>query len=78
MATKKPPAEKVLEAGVERDDEKFLYYLDKRGNVMRMERGVARAKTEVILKTGLKREKGFMYYLDDNGDICREVDNSRG
>jgi hypothetical protein len=37
-----------------------------------MERGVARAKTEIILVTGLKREKGFDYFLDNDGDVARE------
>jgi hypothetical protein len=75
MATKKKPAsppEKVFAAGVAKDPGKYLYYIDKQCNVVRMERGVARAKTEVLVVTGLKREKGFDYYLDDDGDVARE------
>jgi hypothetical protein len=75
MATKKKatsPPEKMWKAGLPRDAAKYLYYVDKQCNVVRMERGVAKAKTEVILVTGLKREKGFDYFLDDDGDVARE------
>lgn len=75
MASKKKPEtppEKVFVAGVKKDEAKFLYYVDKQCNVVRMERGVAKAKTEVIVKTGLKREKGFDYFLDNDGDVARE------
>jgi len=80
MAAKKPkgPPEKILDCGLDKDDEAFLYFVDKRGNVTRMARGVAKARTEVILVTGIKRERGYMYYLDDDGDLVREPDTSRG
>ena len=76
MASKKPklPPEKVLRCGIERDDDKYLYYVDRRCNVVRMVRGVPKAATEVIVETGLKREKGFMYYVDDDGDVAKEPD----
>ena len=76
MATKKQagPAEKVLIAGIVKDATKYLYYVDKACNVVRMDRGVAKAKTEVILVSGLKREKGWDYFLDDDGDLAREPD----
>ncbi len=79
MAAKKPktPPEKVLECGLDKDDDKNLYFVDKRGNNTRMAPGVAKAQTEVILKTGIKRQRGFMYYLDDDGDLVREPDSSR-
>ena len=70
--------ELVYAAGIERDDERFLYFIDKRGNVMRMERGVPRARTEQICQTGIKREKGYMYYLNAAGDVVRAPDTSRG
>jgi hypothetical protein len=80
MASKKKPAadtppEKILVAGLVKDDAKYLYYIEKNGDVVRMPRGVAKAKTEVILKTGLKRERGYMYYVDADGDISREPDS---
>jgi hypothetical protein len=74
MAAKrqKGPPEKVHKAGVVRDDAKYLYYVDKSCNVMRMERGVIRAKSETLVVTGLKRDKGFDYFIDADGDIARE------
>jgi hypothetical protein len=75
MATKKKPAqpaEKVFAAKLVRDETRYLYYVDKQCNIVRMERGVARAKTEVIVVSGLKREKGFDYYVDADGDLSRE------
>lgn len=75
MAAKKKasgPPEKVFTAGIVRDETKFLYYVDKQCNVVRMARGVAKAKTEIIVKTGLKREKGFDYFVDADGDVARE------
>jgi hypothetical protein len=84
MAAKKAPAkkpkappEKVLACGLDKDDDKYLYFVDKRGNITRMARGVAKAQTEIILKTGIRRQRGFMYYLDDEGDLVREPDSSR-
>lgn len=76
MASKKPkpPAEKVFAAGIQQDRSKFLYYVDRQCNVVRMERGIAKARTEVITVTGLKREKGWDYFLDDDGDVARELE----
>jgi hypothetical protein len=74
MASKKPkqPAEKVFTAGIAQDKTRYLYYVDRQCNVVRMERGVAKAKTEVLAVTGLKREKGWDYFIDDDGDVARE------
>ena len=76
MATKSKKkdavVEKVFAAKLPRDDAKYLYYVDKSGDVVRMERGVPKAKSEVVLKTGLKREKGWGYFLDADGDVARE------
>ena len=32
----------------------------------------AKAKTEVVVVTGLKREKGWDYFVDREGDVSRE------
>lgn len=80
MASKKPkipagPPEKLFKAGIVRDDVKYLYYVDKQCNIVRMERGVLKAKTEVVAVTGLKREKGWAYFIDPDGDLSREPDS---
>lgn len=69
-------AEKVKVLGIPKD-ERFVYFVDRRGNLLRMERGVARASCEVVVERAIRREKGFLYYLDDEGDLVREPDNSR-
>jgi hypothetical protein len=66
------PPEKVHRAGIVKDEARYLYYVDKQCNVVRMERGVARAKTEIVVSTGLKRERGFDYFVDADGDVARE------
>jgi hypothetical protein len=80
MASKKQkvpagPPEKLFKAGIQRDDTKYLYYVDKQCNVVRMERGVAKAKTEILAVTGLKREKGWDYFVDPDGDVSREPES---
>lgn len=79
MATKKKkkaPADavKILKCGIERDDENWLYLIDRKCNIIRMERGVAKARTEMLVETEFKREKGFMYYIDEDGDLAKAKD----
>jgi hypothetical protein len=69
--------EKILKTAITKDDEKYLYFVDKRCNIVRMARGVAKAPCEVLVETGLKRAKGYMYYVDDDGDLVREPDSAR-
>lgn len=69
--------EKVLSLGIEKDDARYVYFVDKKGNLLRMERGVARASCEVLVEKAVKRERGFMYYLDDDGDLVKEPDTGR-
>ncbi len=79
MAAKKKPIETelVFESNIDRDDEKWLYLIDRRGSIQRMERGVARAKTETLFANVIQREKGWMYFLDPDGNVVRSPDNSR-
>ena len=70
------PAEKVRTLGIAKD-EGYVYFIDRRGNLLRMKRGVAKATCEVLVEKAVRREKGFMYYLDDEGDLVREPDSSR-
>ena len=66
-------AEKVLKIGVEREDG-FLYYIDKDGDVARVQMargGKKGGKPKKVEKTGIKKEKGYLYFLDKKGDISR-------
>lgn len=68
--------EKVRTLGLHKE-EGFVYFVDRRGDLLRMKRGVAKAVCEVIVEKAIRREKGYMYYLDDDGDLVREPDSSR-
>lgn len=79
MATKKAPAsppEKVLKCGIAKDEDKYVYFVDRRGNLTQMARG-GKGECVVLVEKAIKREKGWMYYLDDEGDLVREPDSSR-
>lgn len=80
MATKKTASgsakEKVLVLGLEKD-ERFVYFVDRRGNLVRMERGVPKAPCAIVRERAVKRERGFMYYLDEDGDLVKEPDSAR-
>ena len=66
-------AEKVMKAGVTRE-EGFLYFIDKDGDVskVQMARGGKKGgKAKKVEKTGVKKEKGYLYFLDKKGDVSR-------
>lgn len=79
MAAKKKapatPPEKVVKAALPRDPDKFVYLVEKNGDVVRMSRGAPKPTLEVVLRTGHRRARGYMYYVDDDGDVCREPDS---
>ena len=62
----------VVKVGIKREDG-WLYYIDKKGNVSRVNmkrKGKPyKKKTETLAKTAIKREKGFLYYLDKKGNV---------
>lgn len=68
--------EKVAALGIEKD-ERFVYFVDRRGNLLRMERGVAKPSCDIVMEKVVRREKGYLYFLDDDGDLVREPDSSR-
>jgi glucan-binding YG repeat protein len=66
---------KVVEkTGIKREDG-WLYYIDKKGNVARVNmkrKGKPyKKKTETLAKVGIQREKGFLYYLDKQGNVSK-------
>lgn len=66
-------AEKVAKAGIKRK-KGYLYYVDKRGNVVetKMARGKAKGGGgKVIAKPGVKKVKGYLYFIDKKGDVSR-------
>ena len=63
----------VAKPGIERQ-EGYLYFVDKKGNVVRvrMKRPGKKAskKHEIVVVNGVKRKKGYLYYIDKKGNIC--------
>ena len=59
----------------------YLYFLDKKGNVARVQMKRAGKKTNkkqtVVAKCGIKRKVGYLYYLDKKGSVC-EAKMQRG
>lgn len=64
----------VKKLGIAKDAEKYLYLVEKNGDIVRMPRGIPQAKTETIAQTGVKRERGWIYFINDDGDLVREPD----
>lgn len=72
---------KVVEkTGVKRE-KGFLYFLDKKGNVAKVQMKRAGKKTSkkqtVVVKCGIKRKTGYLYYIDKKGNVC-EAKMQRG
>ena len=70
----------VSKTGVKRE-KGFLYFLDKKGNVAKVQMKRAGKKTSkkqtVIAKVGIKRKSGYLYYIDKKGHVC-EAKMQRG
>ena len=68
-------AEKVAKVGICKENG-YLYYIDKNGDVSRVEmsRGgkkKGKKKKEKVQKVGVKKESGYLYFIDKKGDVSR-------
>ncbi len=63
----------IAKTGVKRESG-WLYYVDKKGNVSRVNMKRAgkpyRKKVQTVAKAGIKRKDGFLYYIDKKGNVC--------
>ena len=70
----------IAKAGVQRESG-YLYFLDKKGNVAKVQMKRAGKKTSkkqtVVAKTGITRKSGYLYYIDKKGNVC-EAKMQRG
>jgi len=70
----------IAKTGVKRE-KGYLYFLDKKGNVAKVQMKRAGKKTNkkqiVVAKCGIKRKVGYLYYLDKKGNVC-EAKMQRG
>jgi len=70
-------AQKVKQLGLKRDYAKYLYFLDKDGNVCQKAKS-GEGKTEVVVPSAVDRDNQFLYFIDKEGDISRSPRVSRG
>lgn len=70
-------AEKVKKLGLQRDYAKYLYFLDKDGNVCQKPKSGG-GKTLVVVEHAIDRDKQYLYFIDKEGDVSRSPRVSRG
>jgi len=70
-------AEKVKKLGLKRDYTKYLYFLDKEGNVCQKAKS-GDGKTEVVVKNAVDRDNQYLYFIDKEGDVSRSHRVTRG
>src|ERR1700751_2249770 len=70
-------AEKAKKLGLKRDYAKYLYFLDKDGNVcQRLKSG--EGKTEIVVEHAIDRDSQYLYFIDKEGDVSRSPRVARG
>lgn len=69
-------AEKAKKLGLKRDYTKYLYFLDKDGNVCQKPK--SDGKTEVAVEPAIERDNQYLYFIDNEGDVSRSPCVSRG
>ena len=66
----------IAKTGVKRQGG-YLYFLNKAGDVARVQMARSGQKTskkqEVVAKAGVKRKDGCLYYIDRAGNVCEAV-----
>ena len=66
----------IAKTGVKRQGG-YLYFLNKAGDVARVQMARSGSKTskkqEVVAKAGVKRKDGCLYYIDRAGNVCEAV-----
>lgn len=77
LESNKAMAEKVKKLGLKRDYKKYLYFLDKEGNVCQKPKS-GDGKTEVVVEHAIDRDHQFLYFIDKEGDVSRSPRVSRG
>jgi hypothetical protein len=75
--SKQSMAEKVKQLGLKRDYTKYLYFLDKDGNVCQKPKS-GDGKTEIVVEHAIDRDNQYLYFVDKEGDVSRSPRVSRG
>lgn len=77
LESKKSMAEKVKKLGLKRDYTKYLYFLDKDGNVCQKPKS-GEGNTEIVVEHAIDRDNQFLYFIDKEGDVSRSPRVTRG
>ena len=67
-------SEKVALVGVRKEHGRYIYFVDRDGDVARVrsaEEGTSGGVPEKVARTGVEKEPGYLYYLDEDGDVSR-------
>lgn len=75
--SKQTMAEKVKKLGLKRDYAKYLYFLDKDGNVCQRPKS-GDGKTEIVVEKAIDRDNQYLYFIDKDGDVSRSPRVVRG
>jgi hypothetical protein len=70
-------AEKVKKLGLKRDYAKYLYFLDKDGDVCQRPKS-GDGKTEIVVEIAVDRDNQYLYFIDKDGDVSRSPRVVRG
>jgi len=77
LESKQTMAEKVKKLGLRRDYAKYLYFLDKDGNVCQKPKS-GEGETEIVVKNAVDRDNQYLYFIDKEGDVSRSPRVTRG
>ena len=70
----------IAKTGIKRE-KGFLYFLNKKGDVAKVQMARSGKKTSksqmVVAKTGIKRKQGYLYFIDKKGNVA-EAKMKRG
>ena len=69
-------AEKVKNLNLERDYKKYLYFIDRDGNVCQKPKS-GEGDSKVLVENAVTRDNQYLYFVDKEGDISRSPRGSR-
>lgn len=70
LESKQTMAEKVKRLGLKRDYARYLYFLDKDGNICQKPKS-GEGKTETVVQHAVDRDNQYLYFIDKEGDVSR-------
>jgi len=66
----------VCKCGINRE-KGYLYFLDKKGNVVRVQMARKGERTskrhQILYEAGIKKKEGYLYYIDKHGNVVETL-----